>query len=193
MMTLVSTADPGLLIRPFHRLVRRSGRPVAMREELAAYFTLEDHGAADAREIHRFLASDDQRELLFLDGSDGRLYGCTLHDKGKRFLSSIMTERSMRWKELPVSMINIIIVNTIMGLPLDGHVLHDVIEYVNDVSAGIERCTMNGDFHGGFSIRPTTISTVGDIVAAGERMPQKSTNFYPKIYSGLVLYGMDRS
>ena len=99
----------------------------------------------------------------------------------------------MRWKELPVSMINIIIVNTIMGLPLDGHVLHDVIEYVNDVSAGIERCTMNGDFHGGFFIRPTTISTVGDIVAAGERMPQKSTNFYPKIYSGLVLYGMDRS
>jgi uncharacterized protein (DUF1015 family) len=192
MMTLVSTADPGLLIRPFHRLIRRSGRTVVMRKELAAYFSLEDHGAADAREIHRFLASDDRRELLFLDSSDGRLYGCTLNGKGKEFLSSIMPEQSMRWKELPVSMINIVVVNTIMGLPLDGHVLHDVIEYVNDVAAGIGRCAMNDDFHGGFFVRPTTISTVGDIVAAGERMPQKSTNFYPKIYSGLVLYGMDR-
>ncbi|MBN1576910.1 MAG: DUF1015 domain-containing protein [Chitinispirillaceae bacterium] len=193
MMTVVSTSDPGLLIRPFHRLVRRAGRSVDMRTELAAYFTLEDHGDVDAKEIYRFITSDDRRELLFLDGTDRRLYGCTLNGNGQHSLSSIMPERSMLWKRLPVSMINVIVINTILGLPLDGHVLHDVIDYVNDVPAGIERCTGNDDFHGGFFIRPTTIATVGDVVAAGERMPQKSTNFYPKIYSGLVLYRMDQA
>lgn len=192
MMTLVSTADPGLLIRPFHRLVRKSGRTVSMRRELAAFFSIEDRGVASTREIGSFLSSDGPADLLFLDSSDGRLYGCTLNGNGKKFLSSIMPEKSMRWKELPVSMINIIVINAIMGLPPDGRVLHDVIEYVSDVAAGIERCSEKEVFHGGFFVRPVTISTVGDIVAAGERMPQKSTNFYPKIYSGLVLYGMDR-
>ncbi|MBN1307163.1 MAG: DUF1015 domain-containing protein [Chitinispirillaceae bacterium] len=191
MITLVSTADPGLLIRPFHRLVRRAGRSVDMHAEIAEYFTLEDHGDADAKTIYRFIASEDRRELLFLDGAKGRLYGCTLNDNGEQFLSSTMPERSMLWKRLPVSMINVIVINTIMGLPLDGRVLHDVIDYVNNIPAGIERCMGNGDFHGGFFIRPATIATVGAVVAAGERMPQKSTNFYPKIYSGLVLYRMD--
>jgi uncharacterized protein (DUF1015 family) len=150
-------------------------------------------GIAEEAIVHRFISSNDARNLLFLDSADRHIYSCTLSDNGRHFLSSVMPERSMLWKLLPVSMINVIVVNTILGLPLDGHVLHDVIEYVNDAAAGVRQCTGNKEFHGGFFIRPTAIDTVGAVVAAGERMPQKSTNFYPKIFSGLVLYGMDPS
>ncbi len=192
MMTLVSTADPGLLIRPFHRLVRKgAGRKIEMRRELSAYFSLEDRGAAEASKIREFIVSDDGEDFLFLDSSDNRIYGCRLNVKGKELLLSVMPERSAMWKELPVSVINIVVVNSIMGLPLDGRVLHDVIDYVYDVDAALRQCANRDDFYGGFFVKPANISTIGNIVAGGERMPQKSTNFFPKVYSGLVLYEMD--
>ena len=190
MMTLVSTADPGLVIRPFHRLVKKAGKTVGMRGELARYFTLMDLGSASAETIGRFLDTAEGDDLLFLDAADGRLYGCTINDTGKKVLEERYPEHSAAWKRLPVSMINVIVINTILELPLDGHVLHDAVDYVNDIETGMTTCTGAG-YHGGFFIRPASIGMVSDVVASGDRMPQKSTNFYPKIYSGLVLHGMD--
>jgi uncharacterized protein (DUF1015 family) len=191
MMTLVSTADPGLLIRPFHRLIKKTEPAVDMRKELAVYFTLTDQGPAAAAPVAGFIDSSDDRNLLFLDSNDNHLYGCTLSEEGRSFLAGVFPEHSAAWKELPVSMINVIVINTILGLPLDGHVLHDMVDYVNDVDAGIASCNNSGVYYGGFFIRPATIAMVAGVVESGDRMPQKSTNFYPKIYSGLVLHGMD--
>ena len=191
MMTLVSTADPGLVIRPFHRLVKKAGNPVVMGTELARYFDLTDHGPASAATAAAFIDSADERSILFLDSSDGHHYGCVLNDGGKTLLAGVFKEHSAPWKELPVSMINVIVINTIMGLQLDGHVLHDVVDYVNDSGTGIALCGNKAAYHGGFFIRPATIPMVAAVVASGDRMPQKSTNFYPKIYSGLVLHKMD--
>ncbi|NLG17491.1 MAG: DUF1015 domain-containing protein, partial [Fibrobacter sp.] len=47
------------------------------------------------------------------------------------------------------------------------------------------------EYYGGFFIRPVSINTIHSIVAGGERMPQKSTNFYPKLFSGLVFNGLE--
>lgn len=189
MMTLVSTADPGLVIRPFHRLVKKAGNAVAMKSALATYFDMKPCGKAAVDQVYDYVnGSSGNAALLYVDSSDGQLYECALSTQGEKFLASVMPEHSMLWKKLPVSMINVIVINTILGLPLDGHVLHDVIDYVNDAATGLGQCAESTVYHGGFFIRPSTIATVGDIVAAGERMPQKSTNFFPKIYSGLVLY-----
>lgn len=191
MMTLVSTADPGLVIRPFHRLIRKTGAPVDMKARLSEYFTLEDHGEVDEKDVHSFLGTNDDRSMLFCDSSGGHLFGCVLNRRGEGFLESVMPEKSMVWKRLPVSMINIVTINTILGLPLDGHVLHDAVEYEKDVHAAVGLCRESEAFYGGFFIRPASIASVGEIVEAGERMPQKSTNFHPKIHSGCVLYTMD--
>jgi uncharacterized protein (DUF1015 family) len=85
-----------------------------------------------------------------------------------------------------MSVINAVAVHGILGLPLDGKVLHDVIDYMNDSAAALEKCLGGNDYHGCFFIRPAQIEAVHRVVAGGERMPQKSTNFYPKLYSGLV-------
>lgn len=190
MMTLVSTADPGLLIRPFHRLVRKAGRTVDMKRSLADYFTMKDYGAANSATVYDFLETSDATSMLYLDSEERKLYGCIPGKSGEAFLASIMPEKSMLWKQLPVSMINVIVINTILGLALDGAVLHDVVDYMNDVGAAVDQCAGNETYYGGFFLRPSTIVTVGSVVAAGERMPQKSTNFFPKIFSGLVLYKM---
>jgi uncharacterized protein (DUF1015 family) len=73
-----------------------------------------------------------------------------------------------------------------MQQPLDGAVLHDVFDYVNDAASAFDRAICDEAYTGCFFIRPLDILTVKNVVAAKERMPQKSTNFYPKLYSGLV-------
>ena len=194
MMTLVSMADPGLVIRPFHRLVRRSGqgRTVEnMKAELAKYFDLEPLGKVSAQRVSDTLTQKPATEIVFWDCANGDLTGLRLNAGGEEFLSRVMPEQSLYWKHLDMSKINCVIINGILELPLDGHVLHDIVHYVNDVEAGAERLSCGGgEYYGGFFIRPVSISVINETVKGGERMPQKSTNFFPKLYSGLVLNKM---
>jgi uncharacterized protein (DUF1015 family) len=195
MMTLVSMADPGLIIRPFHRLVRRSeqGRSVAdMLGELSGYFDVEGLGKASADGVYKALSAGGKAEMVYWDGANGEIYGLRLNAGGEAFLAGAMPGQSDAWKHLDVSKINCVIINGILGLPLDGHVLHDIVHYVNDAADGAKKLTeaADGYYYGGFFIRPVSIGTVSGTVKGGERMPQKSTNFYPKLYSGLVINRM---
>ena len=187
MMTLVSTADPGLIIRSFHRLIRKNGgRTVDFKRELSEYFTLTDLGVADSFLINSFLLSAIEATMLFVDSGTKTAFDCSLNAKGEIFLQETMQDRSTAWRHLDMSIINAVAVGGILGLPLDGKVLHEVVEYMPDTAAALERSLDNSAFYGGFFIKPTTLETIYRIVAGGERMPQKSTNFFPKLYSGLV-------
>jgi uncharacterized protein (DUF1015 family) len=195
MMTLVSMADPGLIIRPFHRLVRNTdqGRSVSdMTGELAKYFDVERIGKASADGVYKALSARDNAEIVYWDCASGEIYGLRLSAGGEAFLVGVMPEQSDKWKRLDVSKINCVIINGILSLPLDGHVLHDIVHYVNDAADGAKKLSEaeDGYYYGGFFIRPVSIGEISDTVKGGERMPQKSTNFYPKLYSGLVMNKM---
>ncbi|MCL2182695.1 MAG: DUF1015 domain-containing protein [Chitinispirillia bacterium] len=197
MMTLVSMADPGLVIRPFHRLVRKTGEgrtAESMINELAKYFDMEVLGSASAAGVDNALSADagsGAAEVVYWDRASGELFGLRLNAGGEEFLAGAMPEQSAAWKRLDVSKINCIIINGILDLPLNGHVLHDIVHYVNDTSAGAKKLLEDGnDYYGGFFIRPVSINVINDTVKGGERMPQKSTNFFPKLYSGLVFNRM---
>jgi len=196
MMTIVSMADPGLIIRPFHRLVRKTdeGRSVGdMLGELAKYFDVKRIDKASADGVYKALSAQGGAEMVYWDCATGDIYDLRLNGGGDAFLAGVMPEQSDAWKRLDVSKINCVIINGILSLPLDGRVLHDIVHYVNDAADGAEKLAAadKGYYYGGFFIRPVSIKTVGDTVKGGERMPQKSTNFYPKLYSGLVLNKMD--
>ncbi len=194
-MALVSMADPGLVIRPFHRLVRTSPGALAtpMPQALSTFFTVKSLGKPDFSQVKTFMASDSGYDMLFCDAAQKEMFGLVLNNAGERYLADNPHEMSAVWNKLNVSTINSIVVNRLLGLPLDGTVLHDLIDYVNDPLAAFERVTgprANAEFRGGFFIRPLDIATINTIVSGGERMPQKSTNFFPKCFSGLVFYRM---
>ncbi|KMQ51313.1 hypothetical protein CHISP_1796 [Chitinispirillum alkaliphilum] len=194
MMTLVSMADPGLVIRPFHRMVNRAhaGEQVVMGQALKKYFDMKVIGKADTQEVTRALAQEvKDKEIVYWDCDSSELYLLKLNEEGEEFLKSVMPEHSDLWKHLEVSVINTIVINKILSLPLDGHVLHDVVEYVNDVSDAAQALGSADKYYGGFFIKPLSIQAINDIVKGGERMPQKSTNFFPKLFSGLVFNKME--
>jgi uncharacterized protein (DUF1015 family) len=188
-MALVSMADPGLVIRPFHRLMRTSpGKDIGpLHSALSAFFDVNDLGGASSAAVRAFLETREGPEMLLFDTADRRLYGLTLNAAGDDYLTANPGGMSRQWNRLDVSKINSVVVNKLLSLPPDGTVLHDLIDYVNDADAAYgEAMRSPGSYRGVFFVRPLDIATVNAIVSGGERMPQKSTNFFPKFFSGLV-------
>ncbi|MBD3422298.1 MAG: DUF1015 family protein [Chitinivibrionales bacterium] len=195
MMTLVSMADPGLVIRPFHRMAKRTEKsaPDNPLGALQAYFSCKRLGEPADRCIEEFLSMRDNRDMLFYDTKQSSLYALSLNDQGRRLLDTVDNGMSPEWNYLNVSLINTIYVGKILGLPLDGTTLHDVMEYENDYRRALKVAADPSVFTGVFFIRPLNIEAIRSIVAKGERMPQKSTNFFPKCYSGLVFNSLENS
>ncbi len=188
-MALVSMADPGLVIRPFHRLIRTSPGTLdlPLRTALTPFFDVKSAGPASIDAVLAFLGRADGNDMLLLDTADKRLYSVTLNGAGDAYLAANPRGMSRLWNRLDVSKINSIVVNKILSLPLDGVVLHDLIDYMSDAESAFgEALRSPQSYRGVFFLRPLDISTVNAVVSGGERMPQKSTNFFPKFFSGLV-------
>jgi uncharacterized protein (DUF1015 family) len=142
--------------------------------------------------VQDFLDHGTGGRMLLLDTSDKRLYGLTLNVAGDNYLSANPHGMSSAWNRLDVSEINSIVVNKLLSLPLDGVVLHDLIDYVNDAQGAWSEALRSPDLYRGvFFTRPLDIETINAVVSGGERMPQKSTNFFPKFFSGLVFNRLD--
>jgi uncharacterized protein (DUF1015 family) len=197
-MALVSMADPGLVIRPFHRLIHSSPGTItgSFIDALQPFFSMSKLGPASFLLVENFLNNQTGFEMIFCDHVSQTMYGLNLAAGGETHLAENGHGMSALWNRLNVSEINSIVVNNILGLPLDGTVLHDLIDYVNDPHVAFKDLmdpVNRNKYRGGFFIKPLDITTVNSIVSGGERMPQKSTNFFPKCFSGLVFYSMENN
>jgi len=195
MMNLVSMADPGLVIRAFHRVLKKypGTRHADIPALLSRYFDCNDCGEASLDKVRGCLETTGGHEMFYLNSGNRRLLGLRLNAEGERFLARNARGMSAAWNHLDVSKINSIVINGLLGLPLDGTTLHDVMDYVNDAAAAYRLMQADPEaVHGVFFIRPMGIDTVNGIVSGNERMPQKSTNFFPKCYSGLVFNSMEQ-
>jgi uncharacterized protein (DUF1015 family) len=64
------------------------------------------------------------------------------------------------------------------------------VDYGRSAEKALERVGQ-GNIQAAFLLNPTTVSDVKAVAEAGERMPQKSTDFYPKLLAGLVMMKLD--
>jgi len=190
MMNLVDFADPGLVILPAHRLVRGLPRPV--REGLLA--ALPDvFGVAEtaldesdpAQQIERSLAGPaDEARIAVLGLKPGRLVTLTLRDF-EAVAAMFPAFHAPLYRRLDVSIVDHVLLEELLGLPHDApgasvDYTHDIAEAAAWVAAG--------DYQLAFIINPVKSSVLKTIADEGDRMPLKSTYFYPKIPAGLLLY-----
>ena len=91
------------------------------------------------------------------------------------------------WKRLDVSILHKLILEDILGI--DAKALEEKrnLYYIREPEKGFEYMEKDPDVIGVFFMNPTKVSEVKQIANLGERMPQKSTDFYPKLVSGLVI------
>ncbi|MDD5674989.1 MAG: DUF1015 domain-containing protein [Chitinivibrionales bacterium] len=188
MAALVSMNDPGLVILPFHRLMRKSPAKASLdiMASLRLFFNCAECGKADLTILQTTLAGSAPETLVFLDKKSTTLFTLSLNAQGRAFLEQNRGEHSLRWMELGMSLVNTIFVQGVLGLTPDPTILHDMIEYSKDTTEAFRRSMQSDEWYGTFFLRPATMADIEAIVKGGERMPQKSTNFFPKFYSGLV-------
>ncbi|MEF8787562.1 MAG: DUF1015 domain-containing protein [Planctomycetota bacterium] len=177
----VSVADPGLTVLPTHRVLRADGMDhEAMLDHLRSRFTVlsdPDGGTLD----ERWEALREQGASIGYYGPDGALYGIALPDEG-----ADADDPSL--ESLPVSVLNESILRPFFGG--SGDELACELDY-HHRAADVEDDVQRGDYQAGFLLPPLPPRVVERIARSGGRLPPKSTYFYPKIPSGLLIYPFD--
>ncbi|MCS7062138.1 MAG: DUF1015 domain-containing protein [Anaerolineae bacterium] len=181
LVTLVSMSDPGLVILPTHRLIHSYARldGAALLNALQPYFDVQPMPNREA--CLAALAECAGRPCFgFYDGTHA-----LLRLRAEDILSHLAPERHPSWRALDVAVLHKIVLEHVMGLTQDSIARQENIHYLRDVTAGYHAVDQ-GQANFLFVLNPTPIEHVRACAEAGETMPQKSTDFYPKIISGWV-------
>jgi uncharacterized protein (DUF1015 family) len=183
MVTLVSMSDPGLVILPTHRLIhsydKMSGAEVV--EEAKAYFEIIPADGREALEEALSEATPEHPRFGFYDGSYS-----VLQLKSPEMMDRILPGRDPAWRMLDVSVLHEVLIERVMGISKEAVERKENIEYLRDPQMGYDAVDQ-GEAAFLFVMNPTRMEQVRACTAAGEKMPQKSTDFYPKVISGLVM------
>ena len=184
LMMLVGMSDPGLIIQPTHRLVR--GYVGLTTETLAArlapefVITHEGEGDAGCRSAWETIQiGGDQDTLGFGTVEDGRWFTARLRN-GKR-MERLTPDHSPEWRSLGVSILHELVLKELIGKI--GAASCTYVHTLDEVLASVarEECDL------ACLVPPAGMEHVEVIASNLEKMPPKSTYFYPKLLSGLVL------
>ena len=177
MITLVSFSDPGLIVLPVHRLIRDvSTEALArFRSELETSFELESVPLDETGvpEVNRATA-----RVLGLE--TGNVTALKLHQSLS--LKDIMPqEHSEAYKRLDISIVQHFVMDKLTALDKSSS-----IAYTPNI-AEARRLVESGEFQLAFLLNPIPVATIKAIADANDKMPGKSTYFYPKLPTGLVI------
>ncbi|MBA4179307.1 MAG: hypothetical protein C0506_01840 [Anaerolinea sp.] len=191
MTAIVAANDPGLVIRPIHRMVPRRA-PADWRERLGGAFAIKavkliGDATEVARELDSLLAKDASN-IVALGLEPGSTHVLTLLDPGA-FKARIPAGHSAEWAAIQPNVVRYGILEPLWGIS-DDDLRAGAVEYSHDT--GEVREFLNS--HPGsvaFMLNPVGIGSVMELADQGERMPQKSTFFHPKLGTGLVFHSLE--
>ncbi len=180
--TLVSMDDPGLVVLPTHRLIHSyTGMDSkALLSALEPYFDITPF--VDIAQLQGAMAEAtlEQPRYGFYDGTYSLL---TL--KSLSIMAELLPNRDPNFRKLDVTVLHEVIVEKTMGLSKESVRQRENLTYLRHPAPGLAAVDQR-EANFLFLLNPTRMAQVHACTAAGERMPQKSTDFYPKIVSGLV-------
>jgi uncharacterized protein (DUF1015 family) len=185
LMMLVGMNDPGLLILPTHRLV--SGLPgltaEKVRELLAGHFVVETVGRGEegAAQTWARIEADGNQELLgFGTAADGVWQTARLRDLAR--MGELAPQHSLAWQGLGVSILHVLVLGNLVPDRLAAEASCRYVHLLREVTEAVaaRSCDL------GVLVPPASMGHVENIAGNLEKMPPKSTYFYPKLLSGLV-------
>jgi uncharacterized protein (DUF1015 family) len=189
-MTFINMASPGLVILPTHRVVRglaafstdsflNSSRPFFAIDELDP--------AIDSARATAILRDAGQAETALLAVTADRAF--LLH-RLKAGGSQVLPELSPRQQSLDVVQLHKLLLEGVLALSEESIREQKNISYVRDAGEALAQ-VRSGSANIAFLMNPCSINQMREVAFAGEVMPQKSTDFYPKLLSGLTIYALE--
>ena len=185
LMMCVGMSDPGMIVLPTHRLFR--GLPAMSSADLIAKlgdaFTtrIAGEGADLAPTVWEEVeTSGEQGTLGLYTAQDERWVVATITAAGRQRLAQVAAEHSEPWRGLGVAILHRLVIDTLLASPNLPKPRY--VHLVQEVVDGLE----TGEFPLAALVMPATVDHIRTISQTHERMPAKSTYFYPKLLSGLV-------
>jgi len=178
LITLTAFEDEGLLVLPTHRLVKN-----VLPEKLAALPSL----LAESFALSPSAAETIEAEIASAADLGKTAFGVVL-PPGFVQIAVLNTEPSSEKsaaERLPVSLLGTLILDKCLGITPE-KVAAGGVSYTRDLLEAVSSVSQ-GDAQAAFLLGRPTVNEIRDVSLAGEVMPQKSTFFYPKLLSGLVL------
>ncbi|MBN2011488.1 DUF1015 domain-containing protein [candidate division KSB1 bacterium] len=186
MMAFINMDDPGLSVLPTHRLFKNLPGEIFenLHTKIENYFNIDSFSIADKQLFLNDLKKQGAIHHTFglYDGGN-KFYSLSIKDTN--IINSLFpSDMSTDLRHLDVAIFNEIIVKHVLHIQSN---IESHISYSKDGDESIELVD-NGNFQLAFFLNPTKISQIKAITSKGERMPQKSTYFYPKLVSGLIFH-----
>jgi uncharacterized protein (DUF1015 family) len=182
MVTLVSMDDPGLTILPTHREIHGYGDKTMEQvlADAAADFEVTPMASREALAEAMGRATPADRRIGFYNG---RYFLFRLRDP--QSMARAVPDRAEEWRMLDVSILHELIIERVMGISKARVEAKENIDYHRDLDLALKQVD-EGRAQAVFILNPTRMSEVKSCSDQGEKMPQKSTDFYPKVITGLV-------
>jgi len=191
MMTMVNMHDPGLTVLPTHRVVHSVAGfnpndflgKVGVEFEISEfndraglYAALDEAGKADKSAFG--FAANGMNGLRLLKLKDPSMMDRIVGGK-----------HSEAWQRLDVTVLHSGILERFLGIDAEKLAAEANIHYVRGRDETLDMVGRDGS-QAAFLLNPTRVMQVREVASAGERMPQKSTDFFPKLLTGMVMMKM---
>jgi uncharacterized protein (DUF1015 family) len=187
LVALAAADDPGLLVLPIHRVTAIDTPLTTALERLSGIFEVEEHASLEGltsalaarREQPAFGLISGESDKLLLTGSDRAAIDRLLPQ-----------DRSPAWRSLDYAIANHLILQQVLGLSAEQMSDYGTLWFTESAAQALHD-VRNGRARYAVLMNPVPVQRVLDVADSGERMPQKSTFFYPKVPTGVVFNPLD--
>jgi len=184
MVALVSMSNPGLTILPTHRLIfdyDQLGKQ-SILDKAAEYFEVEEIPDRAALEEKMRQTVDQIGKIGFVCQNGFFLFTFNKPE----IMNSLAPERAQAWRDLDVSILHKLLFNHVMEIESKKIDNLENIKYLREPDMGYNEVKESGTSYL-FLLNATRIDQITACTEVGEKMPQKSTDFYPKIVTGFAM------
>ncbi len=186
MMMLVDMNHPGLVVFPTHRLVRdlESFDAEKVMESCKEYFEITEYDDISTIESNLMgLYNQGKKAYAFYSGNQKYKL---LVLKDINIIKELLPNASHATQQLDVTVLHTLILEKIFGIDAENMAKQINLTYTKIFDEAILSVD-SGQAQCAFILNPTRVSEIRDVASNGEKMPQKSTYFYPKMITGLVM------
>ena len=183
MMFLVNMENSGLVVFPTHRIVRdvANFNGEKMLKNCEKYFTVTEIEKKDVQPALDAAYNAGQKAFVYADKHNIKL----LVLKDLAFADNKAPEKSESLRRLDVSVLHNLVLEECFKIDKENMANQKNLTYTRSADEAFDAANTYADC--AFILNPTRITEIADVAAAGEKMPQKSTYFYPKLVTGLVI------
>lgn len=187
MMTFVNMDSDGLVILPTHRVVHsiENFDPAAFRAKAAEFFTLEKLAPANAQGLIATLKIQSGTAFVAVTRD-----GDFLLRAKPEAMAAALADAPERQRKLDLTQLHSVVLDRLLGLDAEKVREQTNLRYLREAGEAVEQ-VRKGEADVAFLTNPVTMDQLREVAFAGEVMPQKSTDFFPKLLSGLTIYALE--